>query len=174
MEKYTLESFKKESTNDRFSGGYPLIDYELTDYKQTDKDVTVTVNFKMNMQSLEDDLYYEEYNKFFDKYGAANVSSYSNGFVTFTIDIDYIDERGSNYIDLGGTEPENIIKFIKDGKISLIKIDIDDEDLNGNTLTEQDKKIIEETVKEIYQTKSKDLLAFVVASIQLWLKEPKK
>lgn len=134
MYNFTLSSFKKESENYRVDGGDPNIIYSLTDYQQSDSEVTVSVDFIADL-ALSDYLDSDELKikkEYKDKlfYGWSTIK----GSCKFSIDINSL-SANSNELDFS-TDEFNII----DGKIFSVKL---------SDSTKSNKEFYEEEIQDI-------------------------
>ncbi len=153
MKQYDLNSFETTFQNCFYYGGDPIITYTLTNYEQTDTEITVSVDFVD-----EEYISYlnEQYDKYFDKLKSKNIRVYICGTCTFT--------RIIKNDDINDGEIKSVL-----GKI--IKVKIDETDCQEENLTEQDIKLINETFNAFCKSYLLNELELVADLCELRLKK---
>lgn len=153
MKQYDLNSFETTFQNCFYYGGDPIITYTLVNYEQTDTEIKVSVDF------VDEELISylnEQYDKYFDKIKSKNIGVYIYGTCTFTriIENDNVNDGENKSIS---------------GKI--IKVKIDETDIQEENLTEQDIKLINETFDAFCKSHLLDELKLIAELCELKLKK---
>lgn len=125
----------------------------------------------MNLENIAGENRYNEYKEFINKYSNYVDDIFFKGHITYTISIDELIENNQAgdtryHLYVGGS-----IDNMTDGQLSFTKVTYHEEE---NNITEKDKQIIEETIKEVCKNDYSDLLYLVITNVRLQFKEPKK
>ena len=113
----------------------------------------------MNLENIAGENRYNEYKEFINKYSNYVDDIFFKGHITYTISIDELIENNQAgdtryHLYVGGS-----IDNMTDGQLSFTKVTYHEEE---NNITEKDKQIIEETIKEVCKNDYSDLLYLVI------------
>lgn len=144
MKQFTLNSFKSESKNLIVDGSEPIIHYTVTDYKQTDSQITIAIDF-VSEESIADIIELidnDNLNKACDRWNYITVTGSCKFFVDITgVEVDdkhlYITTNDINPID---------------GKIISIKLQ--NHRLDHNDYSEEKIQKIESILTDYYKENS--------------------
>ena len=159
MDKYTINSFRKEFENSVAQGDDTQVNFTLTGYEQSDSTITISLEYT-SWESLEVMLSFMDNEKFYTNEDGFFYAVDEKGYFTFSVDINdiVIDDESICFYDSN----INIIE----GKIHSVEL-CDKEYLLEEGLSEKDIQEKNSKILELYKNNSKDVFESIAQLCQL-------